>query len=372
MTAADLLVLRDRDVANYAARTATHPLVRELWALRGAPRARCEAIARAAGVPLVWKDTLPAIDDARDVTKLAHEREVLVLRARTAPFISRFEHPLGRCARFYKLSAYNNCNYWCEYCYLYLTFRTRPYSTHYVNYERMFGEIVAFDRAEIPPALRMLNLGELGDPLAVDDITGFSRVVISFVTQQTRFTKLLFLTKSACVENLLALDHQDRVVVAFSVNTEMVASKLEHRAAAVAERLRAARRVQEAGYEVRVRIDPVFYYSTWREDYACLVDHIAEMLQPCVVTIGEYRPSCGLGTHIRLRFPDSPLLKIHASLEQEHGKLRYPRARRNEMFAWLVTRLRARNFTKIGLCKETAAYWRAAGLNGALCCNCLL
>ena len=167
----ELLFVRRRIVGT--SRTASHALVKEVWALPGVDAARAKCIAANAAVPLRWIDELPAPNGESSVERLAQERDILVLRNRTSPFISQFEHPLGRCAKFYKLSAYNNCNYWCEYCYLYLTFRTRPVSIHYVNYERMFEEISAFDNANIPPRLRMLNLGELGDPLAIDDVTGF-------------------------------------------------------------------------------------------------------------------------------------------------------------------------------------------------------
>jgi len=362
--------LRHRVV--YATRTASHALVKEIWALRGVEAARAETIADNADVKLHWVDALPAPNGESSVVKLEQERDILVLRNRTSPFISQFEHPLGRCAKFYKLSAYNNCNYWCEYCYLYLTFRTRPFSIHYANYERLFREIAVFDKADIPPRLRMLNLGELGDPLAIDDVTAFSKVIIPFVTENTARTSLLFLTKSACVDNLLELDGQGRVAVSFSVNTDKVAKHLEHRAPPVGDRLLAARRVQDAGYEIRLRIDPVFYYSTWERDYAQLVDDIADTVKPSVVTIGEYRPACMLGNHIRLRFPDSPLLKIERGLVKDHGKLRYPPERRHAMFAHIVARLRHRGITRIGLCKEGAESWRAAGLNGTFCCNCLL
>jgi len=41
-----------------------------------------------------------------------------------------------------------------------------------------FYETVKFDRQNSPDALRVLNLGELGDPLAVDDITGLSEQLV--------------------------------------------------------------------------------------------------------------------------------------------------------------------------------------------------
>lgn len=207
-----------------------HPLVGELWALNG----RCdpttaENIAARAGLPLQWIDKVPPINGRSGKDKLDAERNVLVLRNRTSRFIDQFQHPIGRCAKFYKLTAYNNCNFWCEYCYLYLTFRTNPASTHFVNYEKLFRELVAFDKAAIPDTLRVLNLGELCDPLALEDITGFAEKLIPFVAEHTRKTKLLFLTKSDNVDSLIHLAHAGRSIMSFSINTDSVYQRFEHR-----------------------------------------------------------------------------------------------------------------------------------------------
>jgi len=158
--------------AAYAAAGAKqgHALVRELWAVEGqSDPIHVQRIAERSGLSVKWLSAPPKINGERGMDKLMDERNVLLLRDRKSPFIEQFQHPLGRCAKFYKLTAYNNCNFWCEYCYLYLTFRTCPVSTHFVNYDRMFKDIEKFDRQSIPDVLRVLNLGELGDPLAVDD-----------------------------------------------------------------------------------------------------------------------------------------------------------------------------------------------------------
>jgi len=42
-------------------------------------------------------------------------------------------------------------------------------------------------------------------------------------------TKLLFLTKSDCVRNLLEREHGRQTIVSFSVNTDKVWQHLEHR-----------------------------------------------------------------------------------------------------------------------------------------------
>lgn len=352
----------------------SHPLVRELWALAGSSdKARINRLSARSGFPVRWIRSLPNGNNQFGERKLTTDRSVLLLRNRKSSFVDQFRHPLGRCAKFYKLTSYNNCNFWCEYCYLYLTFRNAPISTHFVNYDKMFKEIILFDRKNIPGPLRLLNLGELGDPLAVDDITEFSKEIVPFVARETNETKLLFLTKSNCVDNLVGLEHEGRTIVSFSVNTEKVHHYLEHRTPSPLNRLEAARKVQDAGYEVRLRIDPVFEYSTWEADYMALISQIFSQVSPTRITIGEYRPATGLIHHIEERFPDTRLLKINGSLVAEAGKLRYPPEIRQKMFKTIIDAIRKHDRrTHIALCKETTSVWKSVGLNDAgLFCNCL-
>jgi len=351
-----------------------HALIKELWAVRGhSDASQVRRIAERSGLPVLWLARAPAVNGERGLEKLMEERNVLLLRDRKSPFVEQFQHPLGRCAKFHKLTAYNNCNFWCEYCYLYLTFRNCPVSTHFVNYDKMFREIEQFERQSIPAPLRVLNLGELGDPLAVDDITGFAERIVPFMPTHAPNTRLLFLTKSAAVTTLLGLAHGGRTIISFSINTNKVWRYLEHRTPSPTDRLKAARQAQDAGYEVRLRIDPVIRYSTWQKDYEALADEVFSSVQPSRITLGEYRPAEGLSSHIRARFPQSPLIKVNGSLVAEAGKLRYPRESRLEMFTVIVKAIRRRSpHVHIALCKEAAAVWQAAGLTGeGLCCNCL-
>ena len=350
------------------------PLVTELWASRQTGnKIRVKNIAERSGLPLVWVDKVPGLNSEKGIEKLNAERGVLLLRDRVSPFIEQFQHPIGRCAKFYKLTAYNNCNFWCEYCYLYLTFRTQPISTHFMNYDQMYDEIMKFDRSRVPKSFKLLNLGELGDPLAVDYITGFAKQIIPFMPEHAPGTRLLFLTKSDCVDEILELDHGGQSIISFSLNTETVFQQLEHRTASPESRLTAAAKVQKAGYEVRLRIDPVIFYSTWEKDYIELVDKIFQFVQPTRITIGEYRPSNGLANHIGSRFPDSPLLRINKSMVREGGKLRYKKGQRIEMFRTIIETIKQnRSDIHIALCKEQPQIWKVLGLNmKGLRCNCL-
>ncbi|MCF6158540.1 MAG: hypothetical protein E3K32_08180 [wastewater metagenome] len=350
------------------------PLVTEIRAILGkCDDFRAEKIAKRAHLPLKWLDEAPSMNGEKGMEKLKHERGVLLLKNRTSPFIEQFQHPIGRCAKFYKLTAYNNCNFWCEYCYLYLTFRTMPVSTHFVNYEKMFREIVNFDRANIPDALRILNLGELCDPLALEDITGFAEELIPFVANETRKTRLLFLTKSDTIRSLLNVNHDNKIIMSFSVNTNIIHQQLEHRTPSPEARLVAAKKLQECGYEIRLRIDPVIWYSTWEKDYLELVQKIFSYVNPARITIGEYRPSKGLATHISSRFPESSLLKVTSGLISDGTKLRYPEEYRISLFSTIINAIKKYDSNvKLALCKEDVKIWKGLGMPiNSLYCNCL-
>lgn len=350
------------------------PLVSELWAIRGhCEEIRAKKIAKRAKLPLQWFDKTPSLNGTKGIEKLRAERGVLLLRNRTSAFIDQFQHPIGRCSKFYKLTAYNNCNFWCEYCYLYLTFRNMPISTHFVNYDKMFREIINFDKANIPDMLRVLNLGELCDPLAVEHVTGFAEELIPFMAEETYRTKLLFLTKSDNVDSLLNLEHGGRSIMSFSINTDKVYQQLEHRTASPEARLMAAKKLQQAGYEIRLRIDPVILYSTWKKDYIDLVEKLFVYVKPERITLGEYRPSKGLASHISSRFPDSPLLKINSGLVNDGPKLRYPEEHRLAMFRVIVDAIKKHDKRiKIALCKEEVKIWKSLGMQiNGLQCNCL-
>ncbi len=161
--------------------------------------------------------------------------------------------------------------------------------------------------------------------------------------------------------------------MSFSINTDKVYQQLEHRTASPEARLMAAKKLQHAGYEIRLRIDPVILYSTWKKDYIDLVEKIFVSVKPERITIGEYRPSKGLASHISSRFPDSPLLKIHSGLVNEGTKLRYPEEHRLAMFKVIIDTIKKHDKrVKIALCKEDVNIWKSLGIQiYGLSCNCL-
>ncbi|MFW6161264.1 MAG: spore photoproduct lyase family protein, partial [Planctomycetota bacterium] len=149
------------------------------------------------------------------------------------------------CPNYLHFSPTAYCVYRCAYCYLAGTRATvfAPVVKVYLNLEDHLAAIARKARRLDRPT--SFYVGKLQDALALDPLTGYSRLLVPFFARQPQ-ARLVMLTKSDAVENLLALDHRGHTVVSWSVNPEAVCHAFEARAPSLARRLDAARRCQEA------------------------------------------------------------------------------------------------------------------------------
>lgn len=184
------------------------------------------------------------------------------------------------CPHFLELKWGYGCHFRCSYCYLQGTFRYPQFrkqrdGCHIAPRMKSKAKILlhldAFWR--VSPRKEVLNSGELGDSLMlngalIDLIKEFRE---NYLTSKSRHHRILLLTKDTRIEKLLKYDLQELVVASFSLNSRSVAMRWEGRAPLLEERLKAAEELSDAGYEVRVRIDPMVPVAEWRSDYQTLL-----------------------------------------------------------------------------------------------------
>ena len=286
-------------------------------------------------------------------------------RKRYSNFIHYFDKtPPGIvCPHFYILAHANGCPYACDYCYLRLTLRHYPEPTVFTNTARLFQELRDWLLSLETPSL--LNTGELSDSLAWDRETELSMNLIPLFDNQKRH-KVLFLTKSQAVDNLLKMEPSAQAVVSFSVNAEAVARKYERGAPAPGARLQAAKQLREAGWEVRVRLDPLLPVEGWQDHYGGIIEQI-NGVGPSVVTLGSLRYFRNLLAHAPA---ETDVFGMGVDHGDPDGRLRVAEQTRQEMYRFCLERLKC---LRIGLCKETEKMHRALGLPGAhQSCNCTI
>jgi spore photoproduct lyase len=290
------------------------------------------------------------------------------------------------CPHFERLKlASNGCFYRCEWCYLKLTYRAAfPFITVRVQYEKIkeqFRKRLAGSKEPV-----IFNSGELADSLSMEHLTRAGQEFIPFFGQSDK-GYLFMLTKSDNVDNILDLPHNGHSILAWSLNSALVSQKYELGAPSFERRLFAARKVQEAGYRVRIRLDPIIPFQGWQEEYAGTIKRIFDQVSPESITIGTLRFEEGFHKMRKTIFlKDSDLPKFVEGMEPmfspktfpgykraKSGKYSFREEERAEIFGFAINEIRKYSHSPIALCKESANVWKEVGLPLSKCsCACQL
>lgn len=296
------------------------------------------------------------------------------------------------CPHFWEFIWGTGCSFRpaCAWCYLQGTFRgditPRFFEREELEkqLEAWFNDVEALSchLTDRPSDPQILVTGELADSLMGEQYwkqkygIPFSHWIIQLFEKQKKH-KVLFLTKSDKVENLLAISPHKQAIVSFSINAEQVAKQWEKGAYAVSpikNRIEMAGKLQDAGYEVRVRIDPMVPILEWEKHYKELVDTIFSRLTPERITIGSLR-----GLESTIRFCADRTWVNFLSKDPTGWGRKIPDEQRRAMYASLISYLKKQyGFSKVGLCKETHEMWKRIPIDAgsypywAECkCNCV-
>ncbi len=271
------------------------------------------------------------------------------------------------CPHFMELKWAYGCPFDCAWCYLKGTFRFHPTKTKPVIKDRVKVEshVKKFLKEATTPEI--LNTGEIADSLMSEGNTEpFSKFIIPMFENQTKH-KVLFVTKSDNIKHLLEINPHNQVIISFSLNANDVASRWEKGAPPVEKRIEAAKKLSEAGYEVRIRIDPMVPVENWGKHYTQLVERLFSSFIPSRITLGSLR---GLQTTVNGSKDRSWVEYLQ---EKSNWGKKIDFKTRNNMYLTVIRLLReAYNFNEIGLCKETVAMWGRLGMDyKKIKCNCI-
>lgn len=312
------------------------------------------------------------------------------LRPRKTPFIHRMDKAVADprsphgvvCPSYYVLSHANGCPYRCDYCCLQLPLKNVQKPVVFTNQDGLVDEVNAFLKRGRP---QVLSAGESSDSLALKSHARlFCRLIPLFARQdedklfpKEHPHKLLLVTKSKNVEMLLPIKEKANTILSFSLNAPSLAAMYEHGAPRPFERLNAAIACKEAGYEVRLRIDPILPVEQWQEVYLPLIERLRRELGPTGrlghtrITLGTIRHNPGLRDCTLSRGRNDHVFDAATSQDGADGRFRLPAEQRCEMYAWFKSQLEPN--ADIALCKETTQVWQTLDLPCAIPrCNCAL
>lgn len=309
----------------------------------------------------------------KQYTLIDGEKRVLVERVNDGSIVTRFDKtPLPKkhsdivCPHFLELKWAYGCPYNCSWCYLKGTFRFRPEGTSPVikDYDKIELHTKSFlEECENP---EILNTGEITDSLMGEtNEKPFSKFIIPIFEQQKRH-KILFLTKSSNIKNLLELESHNQVIMSFSLNAIPVADRWE-KAPKIMKRIEAAQKLYDKGFEVRIRIDPMVPVEDWKRHYLHLVDFIFERFIPERITLGSLR---GLQSTIN-GCTDKSWVKYLS--EGSNWGRKINKEMRYQMYSKLIEYIKEKyNYKNVALCKETVGMWKMLGMDfREIRCNCI-
>lgn len=272
------------------------------------------------------------------------------------------------CPHFLELKWANGCYFNCAWCYLQGTYRFHPEwkkKPNIKDYEKIELYLRTFLSSDSKPEI--LNAGELSDSLLTENTdSAFSSLLYKAFSANHTEHRVLFLTKSNRVENILKLNLQNYLIMSFTLNAEKVSKTWEKGALSVEKRIEAARKVSEAGYETRIRIDPMVPIKNWERHYANLIDDIFSNLEPERITLGSLR---GLQSTINAAKDKSWVVYLQ---EKSNWGKKIPLEIRYKMYSTTINYLKDEyNYDGVALCKETIGLWEKLGMDyREIRCNC--
>jgi spore photoproduct lyase len=232
-------------------------------------------------------------------------------------------------AKSFVFSHMHNCIYDCRYCFLQGMHRSAHYVV-FINYEEFQWAIEERLRAVASGPVWFFS-GYDCDSLALEPVTRFAA---SFVPFFARFPGafLELRTKSTQIKSLLEMEPPPNVIVAFSFTPEEVAASVEHLTPSVDRRIRAMEKLQERGWRLGLRFDPLIYAEGYRDQYRRLYESVFDAVRVDSlhsVSLGPFRLPEELFRNMVRLYPESPLFA--ALVDGEDGQMGYPRDLEAEM-----------------------------------------
>lgn len=223
--------------------------------------------------------------------------------------------------RNYYFSHMLNCIYDCKYCFLQGMYSSANYVL-FVNFED-FIEAISSKILEEPEEKSYFFSGYDCDSLALESMTHFVEKFLPLFSKYPQaFLELR--TKSTNIQSLLKSDPLPNYIVAFSLTPKEISQALENKTPSLEKRLEALHKLQEKGWLIGLRFDPLIYCDHFEEQYKQLFSEVFRKIKVKglhSVTMGLLRFPRQVYKNIISLYPDEKLF-AH-SLEEKDSLVSY-------------------------------------------------
>jgi spore photoproduct lyase len=206
-----------------------------------------------------------------------------------------------------------------------------------------------------PHRILRVGTGETGDSLLLDPLFDLSRPLIEGLADFPN-VYLELKTKTTHVDHLLDIPKKGNAIMAFSLNAKEIQEQEEGTSASIEERVSAAVKASEAGYNLAFHFDPIVRFPNWKESYSDTIELLKKVPAHRIrwISLGTLRFTSAL----RDRLEDRPYL-FEEFVPCRDGKYRYLQPIRIQMYKWFLKELSMWADTPIYLCMESVDVWKA-------------
>lgn len=214
------------------------------------------------------------------------------------------------------------------------------------------------------------NIGEYGDIVAVDHLTGYLETFMRML-QSNPELRLELSTKSAGFSNILKHPAYKRLCVGMNFNTEYIVDRYEGGTSTLDERFDAMKSLfQKGDVLLKFTIEPIIKYEGYVEEYRKLSSRIASefpLSNPLITSmkVGGVRYRKQLAQEIQKNHPGIDLFAPFQGLVEPEGddqRMRYPEAERLEIYRVMKNELSDAG-EKFTLGCEFPRVWERLGLD---------
>ena len=162
-----------------------------------------------------------------------------------------------------------------------------------------------------------------------------------------------------------------QVICGWSINAPVVSKLWEKTTPSPEERIEAAKKVSTAGYDTRIRIDPIFPVEDWKLHYGDLLNRILSSLIPNRIILGTPR---GLWKTVKYAKEAGVDMSWTQFFKEDTGwgkKLSFQE--REEIYRFFLDKLNSAGYSlsRVSICKETVEMWDFLGIRYTPgVCNC--
>ncbi len=215
-----------------------------------------------------------------------------------------------------------NCIYDCRYCFLQGMYRS-AHCVLFVNFED-FADSVR-QSLTAGSGMQVFYSGYDCDSLALEPVSKFAEYFVPFFAQHPRAV-LELRTKSTQISGLLRMAPAPNCIVAMSFTTEACAKQWERDVPSIEKRLKALARLQEAGWPVAIRFEPLLPEAD-QNAYASLFELVFSRLDAGRVhstSTGLFRMPTDYFRNTLKLHPDEPLFARETRTENGVVSLEQP------------------------------------------------